>query len=181
MSQLSDIDILEAFHLRRVVIEPFIPELLQPASVDLTLSNSFAKPQELLTRYSWITLDEGTPPYESLRTDCITIRPGEFLLGSTEQTVTLGSDIAARFEGKSSIGRRGLMAHITAGFIDPGFSGQITLELYNAGPWPIALFKGNRIGQLVFYNLENQASAGYGDKKWGSHYQGQTGATGARS
>ena len=109
------------------------------------------------------------------------LHPGEFVLASTLETVTLPDDLAARVEGKSSLGRLGLLTHATAGFVDPGFSGHVTLELSNVATLPIMLWPGMKIGQLAFFRLSSSAETPYGSAKYGSHYQGQRGPTASRS
>ena len=109
------------------------------------------------------------------------LHPGEFVLGSTYERVSLPDDVAARLEGKSSLGRLGLLTHSTAGFIDPGFSGHVTLELSNVATLPIKLWPGMKIGQLAFFRLSTPAEHPYGSEKYGSRYQGQRGPTPSRS
>ena len=109
------------------------------------------------------------------------LHPGEFVLGSTYEVVSLPDDIAARVEGKSSLGRLGLLTHATAGFVDPGFSGHVTLELANVATLPIKLYPGMKIGQLCFFRLSSPAEHPYGSEKYGSRYQGQRGPTPSRS
>src|SRR5687767_11708959 len=109
------------------------------------------------------------------------LHPGEFVLASTYEAVTLPDDVAARLEGKSSLGRLGLLTHSTAGFIDPGFSGHVTLELSNVATLPIKLWPGMKIGQLCFFRLSSPSEHPYGSEKYGSRYQGQRGPTPSRS
>ena len=109
------------------------------------------------------------------------LHPGEFVLASTYETVTLGPAVAARLEGKSSLGRLGLLTHSTAGFIDPGFSGHVTLELSNMATLPVKLWPGMKIGQLCFFQLTSPAEHPYGSVQYGSRYQGQRGPTPSRS
>jgi dCTP deaminase len=109
------------------------------------------------------------------------LHPGEFVLGATFEAVTLPDDVAARLEGKSSLGRLGLLTHSTAGFIDPGFSGHVTLELSNVATLPITLWPGMKIGQLCFFRLSSPAEHPYGSDASGSRYQGQRGPTASRS
>ena len=109
------------------------------------------------------------------------LHPGEFVLGSTLERVKLGNDVVARLEGKSSLGRLGLLIHSTAGFIDPGFEGHITLELSNVATLPIAIFPGMKIGQISFYQMTTEAEFPYGSPELGSKYQGQSGPTASRS
>lgn len=167
------------------LISPFYQDQLQPCSYDVTLGDT-------VKGFIPSSLDDNVPinhidtdPYEKF-TSCkefveeekgYIIEPGEFVLGYTDEIVYLPSNIAARFEGKSSLGRIGLMTHITAGFIDPGFHGQITLEIYNVNRRPIVLRPGMRIGQLCFFKLDEPCARPYGSKQLKSHYQGQTGVT----
>ena len=129
-----------------------------------------AEDQPDLTRL--VEVDKGEP---------FILHPGEFVLGSTYEVVTLPDDLAARLEGKSSLGRLGLLTHSTAGFVDPGFSGHVTLELSNVATLPIKLWPGMKIGQLCFFRLSSPAQNPYGSEKYGSRYQGQRGPTASRS
>ncbi len=180
---LSDRDILAEIGEKRVQLEPFDADMVQPSSVDVRLDRFFrvfenhryphidpAEDQPDLTR---AVQPDGEEPF--------ILHPGEFVLGSTYEVVTLPDDIAARLEGKSSLGRLGLLTHSTAGFIDPGFSGHVTLELSNVATLPIKLWPGMKIGQLCFFRLSSPAEHPYGSSKYGSRYQGQRGPTPSRS
>jgi dCTP deaminase len=180
---LSDRDIKAELGTGRVALEPFDEAMVQPSSVDVRLDRFFrtfenhryphidpAEDQPDLTRE---VAPEGDEPF--------ILHPGEFVLGSTYEVVTLPDDIAARLEGKSSLGRLGLLTHSTAGFIDPGFSGHVTLELANVANLPIKLWPGMKIGQLCFFRLSSPAEHPYGSAKYGSRYQGQRGPTPSRS
>jgi dCTP deaminase len=180
---LSDRDILAEIHDERVRLEPFDAAMVQPSSVDVRLDRFFrvfenhryphidpAEEQPDLTR---LVEPEGAEPF--------ILHPGEFVLGSTYERVSLPDDVAARLEGKSSLGRLGLLTHSTAGFIDPGFSGHVTLELSNVATLPIKLWPGMKIGQLAFFRLSTPAEHPYGSEKYGSRYQGQRGPTPSRS
>jgi dCTP deaminase len=180
---LSDRDIKAELDKGRVALEPNDPAMVQPSSVDVRLDKFFrtfenhryphidpAEDQPDLTRE---VAPEGDEPF--------ILHPGEFVLGSTFEVVTLPDDIAARLEGKSSLGRLGLLTHSTAGFIDPGFSGHVTLELANVANLPIKLWPGMKIGQLCFFRLSSPAEHPYGSEKYGSRYQGQRGPTPSRS
>ncbi|GGF45625.1 dCTP deaminase [Marmoricola endophyticus] len=180
---LSDRDILAEADSGRVVLDPWDPGMVQPSSVDVRLDRFFrvfdnhrfafidpAEEQEELTRK---VEPEGQEPF--------ILHPGEFVLGSTYEVVTLPDDVAARLEGKSSLGRLGLLTHSTAGFIDPGFSGHVTLELANVANLPIKLWPGMKIGQLCFFRLSSAAEHPYGSQRYGSRYQGQRGPTASRS
>ena len=180
---LSDRDIRRALDSGRVNLDPLAPELIQPSSIDVRLDRWFrlfdnhkysvidpASEQEDLTHLVKV---EGDEPF--------VLHPGEFVLGATWEKVTLGPDIAARLEGKSSLGRLGLLTHSTAGFIDPGFSGHVTLELSNTATMPILLYPGMKVGQLCFFELTSPAQNPYGSGELGSHFQGQRGPTASRS
>jgi dCTP deaminase len=180
---LSDRDILAELDAKRVQLDPFDAAMVQPSSVDVRLDRFFrvfenhryphidpAEEQPDLTR---LVEPEGGEPF--------ILHPGEFVLGSTYELVTLPADVAARLEGKSSLGRLGLLTHSTAGFIDPGFSGHVTLELSNVATLPIKLWPGMKIGQLCFFRLSSPAEHPYGSSKYGSRYQGQRGPTPSRS
>ena len=161
---LSDRDIHTAIEGGRIQLDPLDLGLVQPASIDVRLDRVF----RLFDNHRYA--DE---PF--------VLHPGEFVLGATLEKVALGDDVAARLEGKSSLGRLGLLTHSTAGFIDPGFAGHVTLELSNTATMPILLYPGMRIGQLCFFNLSSPAQAPYGSATLGSHYQGQRGPTASRS
>jgi len=180
---LSDRDITAEIKAGRVRIDPFQSEMIQPSSVDVRLDRYFrvfenhryphidpAVEQPDLTRM--VEPDKGEP---------FILHPGEFVLASTYEVVTLPDDIASRLEGKSSLGRLGLLTHSTAGFIDPGFSGHVTLELSNVATLPIKLWPGMKIGQLCMFKLSSPAEYPYGSEKYGSRYQGQRGPTPSRS
>ena len=180
---LSDRDIRKQIESGRVVLEPYEPAMVQPSSVDVRIDRYFrvfenhryphidpALDQPDLTR---MVEPEGDEPF--------ILHPGEFVLGSTYEVVTLPDDISSRLEGKSSLGRLGLLTHSTAGFIDAGFSGHVTLELSNVATLPIKLWPGMKIGQLCFFQLSSPAEAPYGSGAQGSRYQGQRGPTPSRS
>ncbi|MEZ5094549.1 dCTP deaminase [Nocardioides sp.] len=181
---LSDRDILAEIADERVALNPWDPAMLQPSSIDVRLDRFFrvfenhryphidpAEDQSELTRE--VVVDGDDEPF--------ILHPGEFALGSTYEVVSLPDDIAARVEGKSSLGRLGLLTHATAGFIDPGFTGHVTLELANVATLPIKLWPGMKIGQLCFFRLSSPAEHPYGSEKYGSRYQGQRGPTPSRS
>jgi len=180
---LSDRDIVAQITSGRVSIEPWDASLVQPSSIDVRLDKYFrvfeshryavidpAEDQSELTRE---VTPEGDAPF--------VLHPGEFVLGSTYEYVKLPDDVAARLEGKSSLGRLGLLTHSTAGFIDPGFEGHVTLELSNAATLPINLWPGMKVGQLCFFLLSSPSEHPYGSAAAGSHYQGQRGPTPSRS
>ena len=180
---LSDGDIRSELDEGRVVLDPFDAEMIQPSSVDVRLDRFFRVFEN--HRYPHIDPAEDQPdltrPVEPEGTEPFILHPGEFVLGSTYEIVTLPDDVAARLEGKSSLGRRGLLTHSTAGCIDPGFSGHVTLELSNVATLPIKLWPGMKIGQLCFFRLSSPAENPYGSARYGSRYQGQRGPTQSRS
>ena len=180
---VSSGDILAEIDAGRVGLDPWDPGMLQPSSVDVRLDRFFrvfenhryphidpAADQSELTRE---VEPEGDEPF--------ILHPGEFVLGSTYEVITLPDDVAARVEGKSSLGRLGLLTHATAGFVDPGFSGHVTLELSNVATLPIKLWPGMKVGQLCFFRLSSPVDNPYGSAAYGSHYQGQRGPTPSRS
>jgi dCTP deaminase len=180
---LSDRDIRTQIEAGRIGLEPLNMDLIQPSSMDVRLDRFFRlfdnhkypfidprEQQDDLTRFVEVDKDEA-----------FILHPGEFVLGSTFEFVTLPNDIAARLEGKSSLGRLGLLTHSTAGFVDPGFQGHVTLELSNTATLPIKLWPGMKIGQLCFFQLSSESENPYGSSKYGSRYQGQRGPTASRS
>ncbi len=183
MSVLSDGTIRRLVDEGRIVIKPWDPSLVQPASVDLRLGDSFRVFHN--HRASAIDLRDGPPEglteaVETTAEEGFVIHPGEFCLGRTAEWVELPEDVVARIEGKSSLGRLGLIVHATAGFIDPGWKGTLTLELNNLTRVPIKLYPGLLIAQLSFMGLDRPAERPYGSEELGSHYQGQVAATESR-
>ncbi len=180
---LSDRDILSEIEAKRIVIEPYDEAMIQPSSIDFRLDRFFRVFEN--HRYPHIdpAADQSdlTREVEPTGDEPFILHPGEFVLGSTFEVVTLPDDLAARVEGKSSLGRLGLLTHATAGFVDPGFSGHVTLELANVATLPIKLYPGMKIGQLCFFRLSSPAEHPYGSEKYGSRYQGQRGPTPSRS
>ena len=180
---LSDRDICAELDSGRVVLEPGDRSMIQPSSVDVRLDRYF----RLFDNHKYPVIDPAaeqpdlTHLVETAPEDAFVLHPGEFVLASTYETVTLPDDIAARLEGKSSLGRLGLLTHSTAGFIDPGFTGHVTLELSNVATLPIKLWPGMKIGQLCFFRLSSAAEHPYGSQGHGSRYQGQRGPTASRS
>jgi dCTP deaminase len=181
-SVLSDGTIIALVEAGRIRIDPWDPSLVQPASVDLRVGDSFRvfhnhrasaidlrNPPENLTEE--VTVPEG---------ESFVIHPGEFCLGRTLEWIELPDDIVARIEGKSSLGRLGLIVHATAGFCDPGWKGTLTLELNNLTRIPIKLYPGLLVAQLSFMTLDRPALRPYGSAELGSHYQGQRAATESR-
>jgi dCTP deaminase len=180
---MSDRDIRASIEAGLIGLDPLEMGLLQPSSIDVRLDRFFrlfdnhkyafidpAEQQDELTRL--IEVDSAEP---------FILHPGEFVLGSTYEFVTLPDDVAARLEGKSSLGRLGLLTHSTAGFVDPGFKGHVTLELSNVATLPIKLWPGMKIGQLCFFKLTSPSEHPYGSEKYSSRYQGQRGPTASRS
>ena len=180
---LSDRDILAEIESKRVVIEPYDEAMIQPSSIDFRLDRYFRVFEN--HRYPHIdpAVDQSdlTRVVEAPGDEPFILHPGEFVLGSTYEVVTLPDDIAARVEGKSSLGRLGLLTHATAGFVDPGFSGHVTLELANVATLPIKLYPGMKIGQFCFFRLTSPSEHPYGSSEYGSRYQGQRGPTPSRS
>jgi len=180
---LSDRDIRAEIAANRVGVEPFDEAMIQPSSVDVRLDKFF----RVFENHKYSVIDPSTEQAELTREviaegdEPFILHPGEFVLASTYEVITLPDDIAGRLEGKSSLGRLGLLTHSTAGFIDPGFSGHITLELSNVANLPVKLFPGMKIGQLCLIKLSSAAEHPYGSAKYGSRYQGQRGPTASRS
>lgn len=180
---LSDRDILAEVEANRITLDPWDPSMVQPASVDVRLDRFF----RIFENHRYPVIDPAEDQSELTRLvvptgeDPFVLHPGEFALGATYESVSLPDDIAARLEGKSSLGRLGLLTHSTAGFIDPGFQGHVTLELSNTATLPITLWPGMKIGQLCFFQLSSPAMHPYGSAGTGSHYQGQRGPTASRS
>jgi dCTP deaminase len=180
---LSDRDLRSEIEAGRLVVDPYDEAMVQPSSVDVRLDRFFrvfenhryphidpAEQQDELTRMVEVAVDE---PF--------ILHPGEFVLGSTYEVIGLADDLAARLEGKSSLGRLGLLTHSTAGFIDPGFCGHVSLELSNVATLPIKLWPGMKIGQVCVLRLTSPAEHPYGSEVTGSRYQGQRGPTASRS
>lgn len=180
---ISDRDIRAEIDAERITLDPYDPEMVQPSSVDVRIDRFF----RLFDNHKYAHIDpaENQPDLTRLvevaPEEPFILHPGEFVLGSTYEMVTLPDDIAARLEGKSSLGRLGLLTHSTAGFIDPGFSGHVTLELSNMATLPIKLWPGSKIGQLCFFKLTSPAEHSYGSGRYGNRYQGQRGPTASRS
>jgi dCTP deaminase len=172
---LSDRDIRAEITAGRIVIDPFIPEAVQPSSVDLHLDRRFRVFRN--SRYPFIDVRADQPELTELveigGDDPFILHPGEFVLGSTYERVALPNDLVARLEGKSSLGRLGLLIHSTAGYVDPGWEGNLTLELSNVANLPITLYDGMKIGQISFQRLSSPAEVSYGEASIGSKYRGQ--------
>ena len=180
---LSDRDISAEIKDNRIIVKPFDEKMIQPSSIDVRLDRFFRVFEN--HKYSEINpsieQDDLTREVIVDPEDSFILHPGEFVLASTYEVITLPDDIAGRLEGKSSLGRLGLLTHSTAGFIDPGFSGHITLELSNVANLPVRLFPGMKIGQLCLIKLSSPALHPYGSAIYGSRYQGQRGPTPSRS
>ena len=180
---LSDRDLLAEVKAGSLSLEPFDIDLVQPSSIDVRLDRLFRVFNNHLYTHidPAVRQDELTAEVEVADDEAFVLHPGEFVLGSTLEVITLGDTLAGRLEGKSSLGRLGLLTHSTAGFIDPGFSGHVTLELSNVANLPIKLWPGMKIGQLCIFRLSSPAEHPYGSAVYGSRYQGQRGPTPSRS
>ena len=180
---LSDKDIRAAIEAGRLGIEPFEPELIQPSSVDVRIDKYFRVFNN--SKYTHIDpkrdMPDLTTEVEVPEGESFVLHPGEFVLAATLEKFTLPNDLAGRLEGKSSLGRLGLLTHSTAGFIDPGFSGHITLELSNVANLPITLWPGMKVGQMAMVMMRSPAEVPYGSGALGSKYQGQRGPTPSKS
>ena len=178
---LSDRTISRLLAEGRIEIDPYDPALLQPSSVDVRVDRFFRVFRNNL--YPYIDVKQAQEDLTELvevGEQPFILHPGEFVLGSTLERVRLPDDLVARLEGKSSLGRLGLLIHSTAGFIDPGFDGHVTLELSNVANLPITIYAEMKIGQLSFVTLSEPAAAPYGATALGSKYQGQKGPTPSR-
>ncbi len=175
MSVLSDRDIRTELEAGRVKVDPYHPSDLQPSSIDLHLDRQFRVFRN--NRYAFIDPRSPQPDLTELLAveddEPFILHPGEFVLGRTVEWVELPDDIVARLEGRSSLGRLGLLIHSTAGYVDPGWKGTLTLELSNVANLPIALYAGMRIGQISFFRMSSPVERPYGSKELGSKYQGQ--------
>jgi dCTP deaminase len=179
---LSDRTIRRLLGEGRIGIDPYAPELMQPSSLDVRVDRFFRVFRN--SRYPFIDVktqqEDLTELVEVDDGEAFILHPGEFVLGSTLERVTLPDDLVARLEGKSSLGRLGLLIHSTAGFIDPGWDGHVTLELSNVANLPITIYPEMKIGQLSFVQLTEAAERPYGSEGIGSKYQGQRGPTPSR-
>ncbi len=179
---LSDRTIREEIDAGRIAIDPLGEECIQPSSVDLHVDRYF----RLFRNHTMRVIDvrdvqeDLTELVEIPEDDALILHPGEFVLGSTSERVALPDDLVARLEGKSSLGRLGLLIHSTAGFVDAGFDGHLTLELSNVANLPITVYPGMKIGQISFFRMSTPAERPYGAKGLGSKYQGQWGPTPSR-
>jgi dCTP deaminase len=180
---LSDRDIRAELEAGRVVLDPFDPGMVQPSSVDVRMDKFF----RVFENHRYPHIDPAveqpdlTREVEPADGEPFILHPGEFVLASTYEVITLPDDVAGRLEGKSSLGRLGLLTHSTAGWIDPGFSGHVTLELSNVATLPIKLWPGMKIGQLCLFRTSSPVEHPYGSSAYGSRYQDQRGPTPSRS
>jgi dCTP deaminase len=179
---LSDRTIREEIEAGRIQIDPFDAASIQPSSVDLHVDSQFRVFAN--SRYPYIDVKRPMPDLTELVEvgdgEPFILHPGEFVLGSTRERVGIPDDMVARLEGKSSLGRLGLLIHSTAGYVDPGWDGYLTLELSNVANLPITIYPGMKIGQISFFRLSTAAEKPYGSKETGSKYQGQRGPTASR-
>lgn len=184
MSMLSYYDLFKAIQQRKSLeVEPFHKRMVQPASIDVRLDNIF----RVFNNHQYDSIDPSIDQPDLTREvviekgDCFVLHPGEFVLASTFEVIGVNSMLAARLEGKSSLGRLGLVVHSTAGFIDPGFKGNVTLELSNVANLPIKLWPGMKIGQICVFTLSSMTGVTYGSDILGSRYQAQRGPTPSRA
>ena len=179
---LSDRTLREQIAAGRIIIEPFDDEFVQPSSIDVRISNLFRVFRNYTARAIDVKEDMATltEPIELAPDGVFMLHPGEFVLGSTFERIGVPDDLVGRIEGKSSLGRLGLIVHATAGFVDPGFRGSLTLEITNLTRVPIILWPGKPIAQLSFMTLDQPAERPYGHPELGSHYHGQVDATESR-
>jgi len=177
---ISDKDIKKRVKNKEVIIQPFKEENLQPSSLDLELSD------EVRVFDNWqkgeidVREKEDISRVVEIKNGGFVLHPSEFILGSTVEKVTLPLDVAAKLEGRSSLGRLGLIVHATAGYVDLGFSGWLTFEIANISKLPIRMYAGMRIAQIVFYQMTSKVENAYGCEKLKSKYQGQKGPTASR-
>ena len=180
---LSDHDVSAAVDAGEIALDPYDEEMIQPSSVDVRIDRWF----RLFDNHRYGLIDPAVEQPDLTRLvevpdgESFVLHPGEFVLGSTLEVIALADDLAARLEGKSSLGRLGLLTHSTAGFIDPGFSGHVTLELSNVATLPIKLYPGMKIGQICVLPLSSPSEHPYGASVYGSRYQDQRGPTPSRS
>jgi dCTP deaminase len=179
---LSDVSIRKALADGRIIIDPLMDGAVQPSSVDLRVDRYFRVFRNDTTPFidPKLAQEDLTELVEVADANAFILHPGEFVLGSTLERVALPSDLVARLEGKSSLGRLGLLIHSTAGFVDAGWDGHLTLELSNVANLPIAIYPGMKIGQISFLQMTTEAENPYGSNATGSKYQGQRGPTPSR-
>lgn len=179
---LSDRDIRAEMEAGRIVVDPMADDAIQPASLDVRIDDSFRVFANHKHAYIDVRAEQAdmTDLVKVTDGESFILHPGEFVLASTYERVALADDLVARIEGKSSLGRLGLLTHATAGFIDPGWDGWLTLELSNVANLPIAIYPGMKIGQLAFFRLSSPAEVPYGSGSLRSKYKGQRGPTASR-
>ena len=176
---LSDRSLLEEIKKGHLVVKPFDESCLQPASIDLRLANEF----RVFKHINHALIDTKVPFSEYTELvkvndgEKFVLHPNEFVLGSTLEWVKVPADLVGRIEGKSSLGRLGVIVHATAGYVDPGFEGNLTLEINNVGKIPVALYPGMKIAQFSVMTMTTAADKPYGSAKLNSKYQGQAGPT----
>lgn len=179
---LSDRDIRAQLNAGRLIVDPLAEDALQPASIDIRLDREFRVFRN--HRESFIDVripvDDLTELEVVADDEAFVLHPGEFVLGSTLERVVIPDDLVARVEGKSSLGRLGLLVHATAGYVDPGWDGHLTMELSNVANLPITIYHAMKIGQISFMQLAEPARNPYGASGLGSKYQGQRGPTPSR-
>ncbi|MGI8552483.1 MAG: dCTP deaminase [Dehalococcoidia bacterium] len=180
---LSGRSIKQQIEAGRLVVDPFDAAAIQPASIDVRLDRSFRVFRNARRAYIDVRqpMEDLTELVEIGEDEAFILHPGEFVLGSTLEWITLPNDIVSRVEGKSSLGRLGLMVHATAGYVDPGWAGQLTLELSNVATLPITLYFKMKIGQLSFHQMTTPVDRPYGSPELGSKYQGQRLPTASRA
>jgi len=176
---LSDSEIWDEFAYSDFDIHPLTTEQVQPASIDLRLGNDFKRLKANPGMETIDTSEDSEQSFESFTDDSVVLQPGDCILGTTKEVVNMPAHLLGEIEGRSSLGRLFVEVHKTAGIIDPGFKGEITLELENCGPNPIKLHEGQRVCQMIITRLNKPCEEPYGQKK-DTKYQGQTGATGSR-
>ncbi len=176
---LSDRTIRAEIEAGRIGVDPYDPEMVQPSSIDVRLDHRFLVFRSHTRPVIDVRQDltELTEQVTATDTEPFILHPGEFVLGATAEVVALPDDIVGRVEGKSSLGRLGLLIHTTAGFVDAGFQGQLTLEFSNVATLPITLYPGMKIGQISFLRMDGPAEHPYGSSTLGSKYAGQLGPT----
>jgi dCTP deaminase len=178
---LSDATIARYLAEGKVEIDPYDESLLQPSSVDVRVDRLFRVFRNNRAPYIDVKVDQDLTELVEVEDDeAFILHPGEFVLGSTLERITLPDDLVARLEGKSSLGRLGLLIHSTAGFIDPGWDGHVTLELSNVANLPITIYPGMKIGQISFMQMTEPAATPYGSEAIGSKYKGQRGPTASK-
>jgi dCTP deaminase len=179
---LSDRTLREQIAAGRIVIDPYDEACVQPSSIDVKISHLFRVFRNHTARVIDVKHDmtDLTELVEIPADGVFMLHPGEFVLGSTVERIGVPDDLVARIDGKSSLGRLGLIIHSTAGFIDPGFDGHVTLELTNIATLPITLYPGMKVGQVSFMRMTTAADEPYGRGAKGSKYQGQLGPTPSR-